>query len=402
MNFKKVLITTLMMFSSAVAGANEISFTEVKGTHDVFKVSSDSEVNFSYTYDSFSNWKSKLSGRFFELEPAPVLKGLVEGVTAPTVSTQIDPSDYVDQAAEFAEHTKSRLEDGRPTFPLKEGDAPEALLEKRLKNTHVIEMKMSAVLDLPFENIGLSEELAQDLAENIDYDHYHFQVPGSLVSSALEDSHVARTKLNESKNYLLSVFDFRDYECAFMKDGITDYFSKKAEPGETDKGGLVNNSIYLLSDIKFNDSVELEKASAYFGKKPDGLISQETIYADHLIRASKLYFAFFKEEERTRVALLSNLALGSKFLSGTKASLIKPYLFNGVGGYGNLADKGLKVKKAYDKLNEEGLSAALGDLFTDAEEDIERKNTCETGLALGLVKYSQNIFTEFSEFVKSK
>ena len=376
---KKILLIALACCYASASYAENIKFKEVNHKHNVFKTSDESQAYFSYTYDSFKNWQTKLSGQFFKLEPAPVIKGLVEGVSVGPVESLNDASDYEDQAAEFVEHTNFRLDGGRPAFDIKDKN-PQELLEKKYNSTHVVEMSLSAVIDIPFEDIDLSQSFANDLAENIDYDHYHFQIPGTLVSNALEKSHIARKKLDENKNYLLSVFDLREYGCDLMKSGVRDYFSKRPK-----KDRLANGSIYLISDIKFNDPEDIKSTEKYFGKKPDALISQEAMYADHLIRASKMYFAFYKEGSKTRVVFLSNLAMGSKFFTGAKGLLIRQYLLDGVGVTGKAANKII-----------DGLSS----LFADAEEDINKKNSCDSGLALGLKKYSQNLFTEFSSFVK--
>ena len=73
--------------------ASDLTIQEVKHSHDVFKTS-EGVAKLSYTYDSFLNWQKNLSGRFFDLEPAPVLKGLAEGVKASSSPSLLDVSDY--------------------------------------------------------------------------------------------------------------------------------------------------------------------------------------------------------------------------------------------------------------------------------------------------------------------
>ena len=374
----KLIISMAVFATCFQATAQELSFEEQRHIHNIFANTDSSQVYFSYTYDYYNNWKKDLSGRYFDLEPAPVLRGLVEGVTAAPLDGLVDVSEYEDQAAEFAAHTNLRLEGGRPKFDIEDKD-PQAMLNEKYAETHVVESMLSTVVDIPLEDINLSEAFALELAENIDYDHYHFQVSGNLVSKALEDTHISRKTLNEDKDYLLSVFDLREYGCDLMKSGVRDYFSKRPL-----KDRLANESIYLLSDIKFNDPEGLENAKGFFGRRPDALISQEAMYADHLIRASKMYFAFYREGEKTRLVFLSNLAMGSKFFTGAQGAIIRRNLLHGVG----------TTAKILNPIE------SLQGLFEDAQADINRKNACDSGLALGMVKYSQNLFEEFMYIVQ--
>lgn len=379
----KVLFTlgTLLAPLAVMAGSPEapvLKFIEQNSGFSLFADKKVNEASYSYTYMPYPEWKTSASGKDFPMEVAPVLRGMAEGDVQIPDPVAVDASQYEAQAAEFAQVVNSRNEGGRSEIENSEED-PKSLLAKTENTTHVVEVRLSAVIEKRFETMSLTPENVTSMAEVVDVDHYHFQIPGSFVEQALEKNHIAYKTLDLNRNYLLSVFDLRDYGCAVMKDGIRDYFSKNAE-----KDRLSNESIYIISRVDLNSDASMQAAEKYFGKKPAAVITQEAIYADHLVRGAKTIFAFYPEGEKTRIVLISNIAMGSKFFTGVKGTLIRQYLLSGVGGGATGA-----VLHAKDKLT---------DLISGATEDVGQKNSCDRGLALGLIKYSQGLFQEFVNF----
>lgn len=357
-----------------------MSFSEKDENFALFAETKVNRASYSYSYRPYPEWKTQASGRAFAMEVSPVLRGMAQGGLRMPRPAVIDPKAYENQAAEFAEVVNSRNEGGRARVENLSKD-PATLLAQSEATTHVVEVKLSALLDRDFNSMKLSAERVASMAEMVDIDHYHFQIPADFVAAALEEDHVAYRDLDPARNYLLSVFDLRDYGCAVMKDGIRDYFSKNP-----DKEKLRNESIYVISRVDLNNAKDMQQAEAYFGRRPAAVITQEAIYADHLVRGAKTVFAFYPEGAKTRVVLLSNIAMGSKFFTGVKGTLIRQYLLSGIGG--GATGVALKAKDA------------LSDLISGASADVSEKNSCDRGLALGLIKYSQGLFQEFVNFTQ--
>lgn len=376
---KSIIVVLLSLAQFTWAEAPAYKFTDAKSPVAVFMVKASGSGTVFYNYMSYSEWKEKQSGKFFPMDVAPVLNGQASGGVAMPAPKMIDPAKYQDQAAEFAKAVNFRNQGGRSILEAKAGMPPRKLSEEEV-TTHVVQTVLSAVIDRPIGQLKLSTEKFATMAENTDVDHYHFRIPGSFVLEALEQDHSAARGLNLNQTYLLSVVDFRDYGCATLKNGIRDYFSKLP-----DKQKLMNESIYLISQLDFNTPADIAGVEKYFGKKPDAVLVQTLLYSDHLIRGAKTIFAFFAEGDKTRVVLLSNIAMGSKFFVGAKGALTRQYILDGLNG-------GVTgtVLAAKDTIN---------DLLAGATADVNNKNSCNKGLARGLIKYSQSLFNEFANFM---
>ncbi len=388
MKFKTLLGVGAALWVTGAGAQVQLSYTEKDHFHDVFGSSQTNEAYFSLRDDYFKNWVSNGSGKTLSMDPAPGLTGLIKGIAAGTAPTMLNSADYQDQAREFVDAVNFRNQDGRPEVEMDE-KTPEADLKAKLKNTHVVESVLSAVLDVPFQQINLDPSRILTLASAIDVDHFHFPVSGQVVLEALENHHSARAFVRPEQTYVLSAFDLRDYNCEVMENQINDYFSKRPE-----RDRLMNGSIYVISDIQLNNAEDIEGFSRQVGRRPDRLISQKVIYASHLIRAANTYFAFYSEDggAKTRVVLLSNIAMGSKFFTGKTGMVARRFLLNGVGS--GVSGVVLDAKDAVSSTVD-----ALGSLFSEAEEDTGRKNSCDKGLALGLTKYSQSLFTQFADYI---
>ena len=171
-----------------------------------------------------------------------------------------------------------------------------------------------------------------------------------------------------------------------MREGIRDHFSKGPE-----KKPLHNESIYMISQVDLNQPQDLALAAKYFAKPPQVVIRQQAVYADHLIRAANTVFAFFSEGQRTRAVLLSNVAMKSIYFTGGKGMVIRQYLLNGVTG-GVLGT----ATGAYANAKDD-----LANLLSGATKDLSQKNACNRGLAQGLIRYSQSLFSEFVHFAQN-
>lgn len=375
----KIFLTAALLLLPAIAGAAPtLKFNEKEATFSLFQEMKSNQANFAYSYMPYPEWKIRASGKAFAMEVAPVLRGMTLGNVRLPNPEKIQSSAYKNQAAEFADVVNSRNEGGRAKIEKMSKPAP-AMLTETEAATHVVEVKLSAVIDKDFNSLNLTAARVAGIAKVVDIDHYHFQIPANFVVAALEEDHIAYKDLDMGRNYLLSVFDLRDYGCAVMKNGIRDHFSKNP-----DKEKLRNESIYVISRVDLNSAQAMKDAEAYFGRRPSAVITQETIYADHLIRGAKTVFAFYPEGAKTRVVLLSNIAMGSKFFTGVKGTFIRQYLLSGIGGGAAGA-----VLNAKDSLSE---------LISGATADVSDKNSCDRGLALGLIKYSQGLFQEFVNF----
>jgi hypothetical protein len=372
----KQLLTGLLFLTTAHASqalAN-IPFDEVKHAHNVFATGSGRAV-LSYDYSPYLEWTLKSSGKYFPLDVAPVLSGKLQGGIRNPAVQGINENSFLDQAKEFAQVVNARNKDGRVALTIT-GKTVDQAYKDAVAETHVVEVLVSTLINKPLADFQLNAETVAGLAEKIDIDHYHFQIPGTFVQQVLEVDHSGLKIVQPGRNYLLSVFDLREYGCAVMKDGIRDYFSK-AE----DKDRLKNESIYLISQLDLNQASDIAAAEAYFGKRPQAVIMQQAIYADHLIRAAKTVFAFYPEGNKTRVVLLSTLAMKSKFFTSLKGKVIRQYLLDGING--GLIGGVIAAKDGLDNL------------LAGANADVKKKNECNRGLALGLIGYTKSLFSQF-------
>lgn len=382
MNPTTILMTSLMATLASVAclstAYGQMAYKErPHHQHDVFAVDGENRAFNSYTYVPYKEWKTKFAGQFFNLEIAPVPQGRVQGKIPNPKPQKINESAFQAQALEFVKVLNERNADGRPELEGKPTAKPEQLLAEAHNTTHVIENVLSTVINKPFGALKLDQNQVLKMVADIDMDHYHFVIPGSVAKEALEVGHVSLASIKDQQDYLLSVFDLREYGCSVMKDGVRDYFSRNPS-----KQQLQNESIYVISQITLNQPQDVQAVERKLGKRPQAVIVQESIYASHLVRGSKTIFAFYEEGNRTRVVLMSNLAMGSKFLSGTTGTFLRQYLLFGVNG--GVTEKVLGVKDA------------LSDLLSGATKDVAEKNSCDRGLALGLLRYSQGLFDEFA------
>jgi hypothetical protein len=150
--------------------------------------------------------------------------------------------------------------------------------------------------------------------------------------------------------------------------------------------------------LKINDSADVDATQKILGKKPDAVVVQDVIYADHLIRGAKTIFAFYAEGNNTRVVLIYNLATRSKYFTGVKGTFMRQAILDGPNGaFGGL---GGAVLSAKDGVSAPKKGGAADDLLADAEHDVNEKNTCERGLGLGLIRYSKSLFTQFEGYLK--
>jgi hypothetical protein len=147
----------------------------------------------------------------------------------------------------------------------------------------------------------------------------------------------------------------------------------------------MNESIYMISNLDMNNAADIAGAEKFFGKRPDAVVTQEILYSDHLIRGAKTEFLFFNEGPKTRVVLLSNIALRSKFFTGAKGALTRQYILDGISG--GVTGTVLATKDA------------VSELLAGATQDVNNKNTCNRGLAKGLIGYSEGLFAEFTNYM---
>ncbi len=394
---KTILIATLLTLSAQLAfaekGVQELQFSETKIAQDVFVSKAPGQASFYILDQPYNEWKTKNSGQFFKMEVAPVIRGMATGgIPQQAAPKVIDASKWQDQAADFAEAVNLRNKGGRQVFEKPPGSAavsPDKMLAAEEKGTYVVQSVLSTVIDRPITQMKMTTEGFVEMTKNIDQDHTHFTIPGSFALEALEKDHVAARTIIPNQAYLLSAIDFRDYECQSMKTTLNDYFNKLSE-----KQRLYKETIYMISDMQVNNADDLASMQSYLGKRPDMVLGQTILYADHLVRGGRTVFAFFAEGNQTRVVLISNLALRAKYFAGSKTSKIsRPIIMGGIGGagWGVAADIG---NAALNVVNDGGKS-----LLSKATLDLAKKNQCNRGLARGLIKYSQTMFSRFASYM---
>jgi hypothetical protein len=363
----------------ASAAPLALKFEEAKSMTDVFAVKEAGKATALTNYMPYNEWKEKQSGKFFPMEVSPVLAGMLSGGVNMPAAVHIDPAAYKDQAREFAEVVNTRNQGGRPTIAPSPLPPQKRYAEDQAK-TYVVQTVLATVLPRPLGQLKLNTENFASIIENADLDHYHFRIPGSFAVQALEKDHIAAKNMAPNTAYLLSVIDFRQYGCAAIRDGLRDYFSK-----EENKKKLMNESMYLISDLTMNVPADMAAAEKMFGKKPDAVLGQQVVFADRLIRGARTMFIFYSEGANTRVVLVSNIGMQSKHFVGTKGALARGVILHGING--SLTGTAAVVYNSPT----ESLSRLLG----VANEDVRNKNSCDRGLAKGLIRYAQGLFGEF-------
>lgn len=372
---KQLLIALCFAPALAVAAPTPLKFQEAKSMTDVFAVKEPGQASILNTYMPYNEWREKQAGKFFPMEISPILAGqLAGGVAIPPV-VRIESSQYKDQAREFAEVVNTRNQGGRPGLSPSPTPTQKRYTDDQ-GNTHVVQTVLSTVLPRSLSQLKLNPDNFADIIENSDIDHYHFRIPGTFAVQALETDHIAAKGIRADQAYLLSVIDFRQYSCAAMKDGLRDYFSK-----EDNKKKLMNESMYLISDLTMNVPADIAAAEKMFGKRPDAVLGQQIIFADRLIRGARTMFIFFSEGPNTRVVLVSSIGMQSKHFTGAKGALTRGVILSGING--GLAGAAIATRDV------------VGRLLGGANDDVRNKNACDRGLAKGLIRYAQDLFGEF-------
>jgi hypothetical protein len=382
---KHFLIALCFAPALSSAAPAPLKFQEAKSMTDVFTVKEPGQASFLNSHMAYNEWREKHAGKFFPMEVSPILAGQLAGGVPMPPTVRIEPSQYEEQAREFAEVVNTRNQGGRPGLPPSLTPTP---AQKRYSddqgNTHVVQTVLSTVLPRSLSQLKLNPENFAGIIENSDIDHYHFRIPGSFAVQALETDHIAAKGMKPDTAYLLSVIDFRQYGCAAMKNGLSAYFSK-----EENKKKLMNESMYLISDLTMNVPADIAATEKMFGKRPDAVLGQQIIFADRLIRGARTLFIFFSEGANTRVVLVSSIGMQSKHFVGAS---IRP-------------DKAAKALVAQTTILYGIKSGVTGGVIaaSDATErllggataDVNKKNACDRGLAKGLIKYAQGLFGEF-------
>lgn len=390
-------LVVLAHFQSALAAEKEVkdlNFTETKIAQDVFAVKTPGDATFYIQEMPYSEWKTKAFGQFTTVEVAPILRGRVAGgVALPAPQEGLDPDKYEDQQADFVESIMMRNKGGRQKYESSDanvGLSDEKALANDENNTYIVQGVMSTVVSRPVTTIKMTSEKFVELTKIVDNAHQHYVVPGSMAVDALEEDHISGKVIKPNQAYLLSAIDFRTYQCQGIKDYISDQFAKRPE-----KQRLFKDSIYLISDLQVNQAADIESVQKYLGKKPDIVMTQTMLHADHLLRGGKTFFAFFGEGDKTRLVLISNLGLQKKYMAGGESAKAARFvIMNGIEGSlkGAAANVGVGVYKAW---KEGDISAATSKVTAD----ILKKNKCKKGLALGLPRYAQVMLSRFADSI---
>ncbi len=386
---KQLLLALCFAPALSAAAPAPLKFQEAKSMTDVFTVKEPGQASFLNSHMPYNVWRENHAGRFFPMEVSPILAGQLAGGVAMPPTVRIDSSQFQGddqkQLAEFAEVVNTRNQGGRPGLaPSLTPTPPQKRYSDDQGNTHVVQSVLSTVLPRSLGQLKLNPENFAGIIANSDIDHYHFRIPGSFAVQALETDHIAAKGMRPDTAYLLSVIDFRQYDCAAMKNGLRDYFLK-----EDNKKKLMNESMYLISDLTMNVPADIAAAEKMFGKRPDAVLGQQIIFADRLIRGARTMFVFFSEGANTRVVLVSSIGMQSKHFVGAsirpdkaaKALVAQLTILNGIrsGVTGGLI----------------AASDATERLLGGATADVNKKNACDRGLAKGLIKYAQGLFGEF-------
>lgn len=392
----------LAHFQSALAKdvekeVKDLNFKKTNIAQDVFAAKSVGDASFYIQEMPYLEWKAKAFGQFTSMDVAPILRGRATGgVALPTPQQGLDPDKYEDQQADFVESVMMRNKGGRQKYEASDantGLSDDKALANDERNTYIVQGVMSTVVSRPVTTIKMSNEKFVELTKNVDNAHSHYVVAGSLAIDALEENHIAGRTIKPNQAYLLSAIDFRTYQCQALQGFISDQFAKRPE-----KQRLFKDSIYLISDLQVNQPADIESVQKYLGKKPDIVMTQTILHADHLLRGGKTVFAFFGEGDKTRLVLISNIGLQKKYMAGSQSADAARYVvMNGIEGSakGAAADVAIGLKKAW---KEGDLSAAT----SRVSADILKKNKCKKGLALGLIRYAQVMLSRFADTITTE
>ena len=384
-------LASLAQFASADNAG--IKFLDVKNPLDVFSLKTPGQATFIYGYSSYPDWASKPIGKNFPMEVAPVITGMnISGGVKMADPVVVDPNKFSKDKLlqEFAGVVNLRNRGGRSALEVTGLSDPHKLLLEEFKSTYVVQTVMSGVIPRPFSQLKISPESFFEMLTAVDADHSHFKISGDMVLNTLDKNHVAaRTVAASRGDYVLSVFDFRDYACPVLKNNLRDQFN-----GANEKQRLQNESLYVISDLQMGLPADIAGAKALLGREPQAVLSQSVIFADHLIRGARTVFVFFAEGDTTRVVLISNIGLRSKYFTG-KGMIKRQLILDGPNGaFGGTVGATLR---ASDKV-----TSVSDQLLRGADQDTSEKNTCDRGLGLGLIKYSQSLYSAFAEYLSKR
>lgn len=401
-----------LVLSSVALAETAPQYQSLNSIKDVFTLSG---PGFMITDVSYKDWREKQTGLYFPMNVSPVFSGIIAGVKLPKPDELI-ANQFKDQEKDFAEFVNAKNPKGvrSPPPALKPGETIQSKWAQDQTATYVVQTVIGGVINRPFNQLGLGPEKLTSLAKSIDKDHFHYVIPGNMALAALDEGHIAGQNFNTNKDYLLSIFDLRKYDCVELKQAVDLYFKIDSE-----KQPLWRQSIYLISDLQWNDANDLKAAEALFGRRPTAVMVQRVFYADHLVKGAENIFVFFAEDNKTRAIFISNLGLSTKLLVGKKAEYYRPFIFDGMGGgwVHSGTNAALAVGKGVDTAANAVGSAAqkvgslvglgskkpaddgLGDLLDGANAEMKKENKCDRGLGLGLIKYSQSLFSTFIDYL---
>lgn len=276
------------------------------------------------------------------------------------------------------------------------------------RGTTVIEAVVSADKPVSFEKLPKTLNQALELITQIDQNHVHLKVPSEVVNLALPTGHAA-LPLDATQDYLFTAIDLRTYFCNLASFAINQF-------AETP---LNNETIYILSAVGMNSPEVRAWAQQRFQKAPEWTITQYMIDSSNIIRGGANHFLFFRTPSgRLEMTLVSQIAIGSGYLSGTKGAAVRPVLFDGISNFnvevvdtnvnltGNwIVDGGLSlgagaVNKASTIGSRFGVVAGVGasQILTapigTAYGLIQGQLPCSSGLMLGLNAYVKGMFSD--------
>lgn len=374
---------------------NEYKFKAVKSISEALAVKGQNEAAFWTTDMLYPEWTSSQAGRYFPADIAPVATGLAAGGITLPAPKPVDLSRYKPkQASEFAQMVNDKNAGGRLVIEPKKTQttaklSPAQRLSKEQNESTMVQTVISGLIERPFSQLNLTTEKFATIVKKVDKAHYHFDITGAEALEALEQNHSSAKVIQPNTLYLLSVIDMRRYSCSAMKYAINWYYNSGESSGSKNK--IVNDSIYVISDLSMNNPNDIANAEKFFGRRPDALLVQRVIYADHVLKGGNTIFAFFAEGDKTRVSLVANLGVAHKLMNpkGNTGSVTRGYILDGI--------KSTTAGAAAANLA--GAADAVGNLFSGTKKDSDSTNKCDKGMAMGLVKFSQNMFNDFANYM---
>jgi hypothetical protein len=408
------LISLMMGFaigSVSHAQSSTMTYVDMKSIADIFTVSGPGTVGFWQTAVPYAAWKANLAGAEFPMNVSPVYAGMASGGVSMPPPIKLDPSKFQAEEQDFANFVNSKNVNNQRTPPLKEpNEYAKDLLQEDEKKTYVIQTVTTTVVDRSFNDLQLSKERLTTIAKSIDKAHFHYEIPGNMALAALDQDSISGRNFDTQKSYLLSVLDFRKYVCEGFKFLIDIKFSYDKFSGHN-KQDLYNSSIYMVSDLRWNEPTDLTAAEALFKKRPTAILVQNVIYADHLAKGAENIFAFFAEGNKTRAVFVSNLGLSNFYFTGKKKELFTTAIFYGYNAArkeNRLVGLADSTGQAYEKGKQmvgNLISSSTPepkktgdddlDFLDDAKKDMNDNNKCDRGFAIGLIAYSKGIFSAF-------